>query len=284
MQRAFRKFLVLVPSIAWLGFLFIVPLMIVFVYSFLQRGTYGNIEYIFTLNNYVHVFDPLYLKPVLRSIYVATINTILCLLLGYPLAYFISHQPSHKKNFYLFLVMLPFWTNFLVRTYSWMIILRTEGLLNNLLIQLHLIHEPLTLLFTEKAVMLGLVYSYLPFMVLPLYASIEKLDHSLIDAAKDLGANPWNTFLKITLPLTRPGIISGSVIVFVPSLGAFIIPDLLGGAKNLMIGNLIKDQFLSARDWPFGSALSFLLMLVVLALLMIYIRMGMPDESSEKII
>ncbi len=284
MQRTFRKFLVLVPSIAWLAFLFIVPLMIVFVYSFLQRGTYGNIEYIFTLNNYVHVLDPLYLKPVLRSIYVATLNTILCLLLGYPLAYFISNQPEYKKNFYLFLVMLPFWTNFLVRTYSWMIILRTEGLLNNLLIRLHLIQEPLTLLFTEKAVMLGLVYSYLPFMVLPLYASIEKLDHSFIDAAKDLGANPWKTFLKIILPLTRPGIISGSVIVFVPSMGAFIIPDLLGGAKNLMIGNLIKDQFLSARDWPFGSALSFLLMLVVLILLMIYIRMGMPDEASEKII
>ena len=284
MRRISQQVVALSPSVFWLGVFFVMPLTIIFIYSFFQRGVYGGIEYIFSLNNYVRVIDPLYLKPVLRSVYIAFLNTIICLIIGYPLAYFISNQSQNKKNLLLFLVILPFWTNFLVRTYAWMIILRTEGLINNLLIGLNLIQEPLELLFTEKAVIIGLVYGYLPFMALPLYASIEKLDRSLIDASKDLGATPIKTFWRVILPLTKPGIIAGSILVFVPSLGAFITPDLLGGAKNLMVGNLIKEQFLSARDWPFGSALSFMVMGVVLIMLMVYVRLGQSKESTENTI
>lgn len=281
MKKPSQKFFVLAPSVIWLSFFFVLPLIIILIYSFLQRGTYGGIEYVFTLGNYIRVVDPLYLKPVIRSVYIAFLNTSICLVIGYPLAYFIANQPQGRKNLMLMLVILPFLTNFLVRTYAWMIILRTEGLINNVLISLNMINEPLELLFTEKAVIIGLVYGYLPFMVLPLYASIEKLDRTLVDASKDLGATPGKTFWNVILPLTRPGIIAGSVLVFVPSLGAFITPDILGGAKSLMIGNLIKDQFLAVRDWPFGSALAFILMSVVLGLLMLYVRSGRSQELTE---
>ncbi len=281
MKETLQKVVVLSPAVFWLGVFFVIPLTIIFIYSFFQRGVYGGIEYILTIDNYVRLIDPLYLKPVLRSVFVALLTTLICLLIGYPIAYFISNQPQDKKFILLFLVVMPFLTNFLVRTYAWMIILRTEGLVNNLLLSIKLIEEPLELLFTEKAVIIGLVYGYLPFMVLPLFANIEKLDWSLIEAAKDLGATPVKAFWRIILPLTKPGIIAGSILVFVPSIGAFITPDLLGGAKNLMIGNLIKEQFLSARDWPFGSALSFVIMSVVLILLIIYTRLGWGDESAE---
>lgn len=281
MKRWLQKWVVLSPAIFWLTVFFAIPLSIVFLYSLFQRGTYGGIEYVFTIDNYLRVGDPLYLKPLWRSFYLATLNTLACLLIGYPLAYFISSQPSPRKNLLLFLVILPFWTNFLVRTYAWMTILRTEGVLNNFLINLHLIEKPLEILFTDKAIIIGLLYSYLPFMVLPLYASIEKLDRSLVDVSKDLGATEVQSFRKVTLPLTKPGIISGSILVFVPSFGEFVIPDILGGAKNMMIGNLIKNQFLTARDWPFGSALAFIVMTVVLGLLMIYIHFGLNDQSSE---
>ena len=261
--------------------LFVIPLTIIFVYSFFERGIYGGIEYVFSFNNYYRVIDPLYLKAVLRTVYIASLNTLICLIIGYPLAYFISNQSQRKKNILLFLVTLPFWTNFLVRIYAWMIILRTEGFLNNVLLWMNLINKPFEILFTDKAVLIGMVYGYLPFMILPLYASIEKLDRNYLDAARDLGATPIKTFWRVIIPLTKPGIIAGSILVFVPSLGAFIIPDLLGGAKSMMIGNLIKDQFLSARDWPFGSALSFIVMAVVLILLMIYLRFG--QTVSEKL-
>jgi spermidine/putrescine transport system permease protein len=262
-------------------FFFVIPLTIIFVYSFFERGIYGGIEYVFSFNNYYRVIDPLYLKAVLRTVYIASLNTLICLIIGYPLAYFISNQSQRKKNILLFLVTLPFWTNFLVRIYAWMIILRTEGFLNNVLLWMNLINNPFEILFTDKAVLIGMVYGYLPFMILPLYASIEKLDRNYLDAARDLGATPIKTFWRVIIPLTKPGIIAGSILVFVPSLGAFIIPDLLGGAKSMMIGNLIKDQFLSARDWPFGSALSFIVMAVVLILLMIYLQFG--QTVSEKL-
>lgn len=279
-----QKVLTISPASFWLGLFFIIPLCIILFYSFLQRGTYGGIEYIFTFENYERVFDPLYIKPVITSFLLALINTVICLILGYPLAWFIAMHPSNKwKTVLLFLVILPFWTNFLVRTYAWMIILRTEGLLNNFLIWINLINEPLELLYTQKAVVIGLVYGYLPFMVLPLYASIEKLDKNLLQASKDLGANSFKTFLNVSLPLTRSGVVAGSILVFVPSIGAFITPDLLGGAKNLMIGNLIKEQFLSARDWPFGSALSVILMAIVLIMLMLYVKFGLEKESIEKV-
>lgn len=274
MRQLSQKFTFLFPAVFWLMFFFVIPLTIIFVYSFFERGIYGGIEYVFSFNNYYRVIDPLYLKAVLRTVYIASLNTLICLIIGYPLAYFISNQSQRKKNILLFLVILPFWTNFLVRIYAWMIILRTEGFLNNVLLWMNLINKPFEILFTDKAVLIGMVYGYLPFMILPLYTSIEKLDRNYLDAARDLGATPIKTFWRVIIPLTKPGIIAGSILVFVPSLGAFIIPDLLGGAKSMMIGNLIKDQFLSARDWPFGSALSFIVMAVVLILLMIYLRFG----------
>lgn len=280
MRQLTQKFTFLFPAVFWLTFFFVLPLTIIFVYSFFQRGIYGGIEYVFSFNNYYRIIDPLFLKTVLRTVYIASLNTFICLIIGYPLAYFISHQSQMKKNILLFLVILPFWTNFLVRTYAWMIILRTEGFLNNVLLWMNLINEPFEILFTDKAVLIGMVYGYLPFMILPLYASIEKLDRNFLDAARDLGATPIKTFWSVIIPLTKPGIISGSILVFVPSLGAFIIPDLLGGAKSMMIGNLIKDQFLSARDWPFGSTLSFIVMAVVLILLMIYLRFGQTISEN----
>jgi len=178
-------------------------------------------------------------------------------------------------------LIIPFWTNFLVRTYAWIFILRTEGLLNNTLLSLGIIDAPLEILFTQTAVIIGLVYTYLPFMVLPIYVSIEKLDRALFDASRDLGATAWQSFRRVMLPLTRPGIISGSILVFVPCLGAYITPDLLGGAKSLMVGNLIQIQFLAARDWPFGAALSFIVMAIVLVLLLVYARWGTINVQSE---
>ena len=213
-----------------------------------------------------------------RSVYISIISTVICLLIGYPLALYISRQESAYRNILLALLIIPFWTNFLVRTYSWMFILRSEGLLNNTLIYFGLISEPLQILFTDTAVIIGLVYTYLPFMVLPVYVSLEKMDRNLLMAARDLGATPFQSFRKVILPLTRPGVISGSILVFVPCIGAYITPDILGGSRSMMVGNLIQMQFLSARDWPFGSALSFVLMAIVLLLLLVLAR---QDRKAE---
>lgn len=251
-------------------------------YSFFERGVYGQIIYTFTFENYLRTIDSLYLSTLWRSTYIALISTAICLVLGYPMAWYIAKQSANAKKILLMLLIIPFWTNFLVRTYAWIFILRTEGLLNNTLSALGLINEPIELLFTEIAVVIGLVYTYLPFMVLPIFVSIDKLDKSLFDASKDLGASAYNSFKNILLPLTKPGIISGCILVFVPCLGAYITPDLLGGAKNLMVGNLIQIQFLSARDWPFGAALSFILMAIVLLLLFVYARWGTNDFGDEK--
>ncbi len=258
------------PAIFWLVGFILIPLSLVFVYSFCQRGAYGELVWAFTLRNYVQALDVTYLLPILRSFRLAALNTVLCLLIGYPLAYYISQRKSSVKTFLLLLVIISFWTNFLVRTYAWMVLLREGGVINTVLLWLGVIKEPLKLLFTEKAVFIGLVYGYLPFMVLPVYASIEKLDTSLVEAAYDLGANSFQAFFRVILPLTTPGIAAGAILVFVPSLGAFVTPDLLGGAKSMMLGNLINHQYLKVRNWPFGSALSFLLICIVMAFLWVY--------------
>jgi spermidine/putrescine transport system permease protein len=244
-----------------------------------ERGEAGQVVYSWTLKNYARFFSKiggryLYVQIFSRSLVIALLNTLLCLLVGYPLAYFIARQPTNRRNALLLLVMIPFWTNFLVRTYAWMVILRDTGVINNLFLALGLISQPLPLLYNRGAVVLGLFYGYLPFMILPLYASIEKLDFSLIEAAQDLGANALRTFLRIVLPLTMPGIVAGSIIVFIPSIGAYVTPDLMGGAKVTMVGNLLQQQFLKVRDWPFGSAAGFILMLTVLAATLIYFRSG----------
>jgi spermidine/putrescine transport system permease protein len=261
----------LAPSWAVMAVLFLAPLAIILAYSLLTRGVYGGIDLPWTAESYQRLADSIYLAILWRSIWIAALATALCLALGFPLALFIS-RAGKRKNLYLSLVILPFWTSFLVRTYAWMFLLRDTGLINTFLQKIGLIHNPLSLLYNNGAVVLGLVYGYLPFMVLPLYATLERLDHNLLEAAADLGARPWSTLTRIVIPLCAPGIRAGATLVFIPCLGAYLTPDLLGGGKSVMIGNLIQNQFTTARDWPFGSAISLALMAIVMALLVAFLR------------
>jgi spermidine/putrescine transport system permease protein len=261
----------LAPSWAVMTSLFLAPLAIILGYSLLTRGVYGGISLPWTAESYQRLADSIYLAILWRSIWIAALATALCLALGFPLALFIS-RAGKRKNLYLSLVILPFWTSFLVRTYAWMFLLRDTGLINTVLQKIGLIHNPLSLLYNNGAVVLGLVYGYLPFMVLPLYATLERLDRNLLEAAADLGARPWSTFTRIVIPLCAPGIRAGATLVFIPCLGAYLTPDLLGGGKSVMIGNLIQNQFTTARDWPFGSAVSLALMAIVMALLIVLLR------------
>jgi spermidine/putrescine transport system permease protein len=254
------------PSVALTVATMAVPLAIVAVYSLQTRGAYGGVELPFTFENYTRFWDPLYGAILLRSFWIAGAATALCLLLGFPLAMFIARS-GPRKNLYLSLVILPFWTSFLIRTYAWMFLLRDTGLINTALQWMGLIREPLPMLYNDGAVLLGLVYGFLPFMVLPLFATIERLDRSLLEAAADLGARPWDALLRVTLPLCAPGIRAGAILVFVPSLGTYLTSDLLGGSKTILIGNLVQNQFTASRDWPFGAAASVVLMAAALALL-----------------
>ena len=261
----------LAPSWAVMLALILAPLAIILAYSFLTRGTYGGISLPWTTESYQRLADPIYLTILWRSFWIAGVSTVFCLVLGFPLALFISRS-GKRKDLYLSLVMLPFWTSFLVRTYAWMFLLRDTGLINTLLEKLGLIHGPMPLLYNDGAVILGLVYGYLPFMVLPLYATLERLDRNLLEASADLGARPWATLMHVMVPLCAPGIRAGAILVFIPCLGAYLTPDLLGGGKSVMIGNLIQNQFTTARDWPFGSAVSLALMAVVMLLLAALVR------------
>ena len=255
----------LFPAATIMLALFFVPLLIVLLYSLLTRGAYGGVALPFSGDSYLRVFDTLYLTIAWRSLWIAALSTFLCLILGFPIALYIARYSRHKILL-LNLVMLPFWTSFLIRTYAWMFLLRDTGLINTLLQSLHIISNPLPLLFNTGAVILGLVYGYLPFMVLPLYATIEKLDPAWLDAAADLGANPVTAIWKIIVPLSRPGIFAGSLLVFIPCLGAYLTPDLMGGGKTVMIGNLVQNQFTASRDWPFGAAVSLILLAIVFAI------------------
>lgn len=247
----------------WLIAFALLPNLLVAVASLLTRGDNEFVAFTLTLSSYRRLLDPLYLDVLLDSLWLAAATTALCLLLGYPFAYLLTRSPARWRPLLLLLVIVPFWTSSLVRTYAIMIVLKTQGLLNQALMGLGLIAEPLELLYTETAVILGMLYTLLPFMILPLYAALEKLDHRLIEAARDLGAGKITIFLRIVIPLTLPGIIAGSLLTFLPGLGMFYVADLLGGAKTLLVGNLIRDQFLSARDWPFGAAASVLLTLLM---------------------
>lgn len=272
--------LLLFPATAWLVIFFILPLLIVLLYSFLERGTYGGVTWTLTLRNYQQLFSEIYFNVLGRSLWFAFLTTLICFIIGYPLAFFIATRPPRWRNALLLLIIIPFWTNFLVRTYAWIVLLGSEGVVNGTLANLTLIDQPLTLLFTPFAVSIGLVYGYLPFMILPLYSTLERFNFSLVEAAQDLGANDLRTFWRVVLPLTMPGIIAGSILVFIPALGSFIIPDILGGAKTLMVGNLIETQFLKARNWPLGSALSMLLMGLILIPAVFYLR---HSDRREKI-
>jgi spermidine/putrescine transport system permease protein len=260
------------PTNIYLFILVVLPLLLVTGLSFLSRGTYGQVEFRLNLTNYTRLFDALYGKVMIFSLGVGVGTTIICLLIGYPLAYFLAHSPAKQRSLLLFLILLPFWTNFIIRIFAWMIILRSGGLLDSLLQWLHLTQAPLNLLYTPTAVLIGMVYEFLPFMVLPLYTSLEKIENSLLEAAADLGAPPWKAFLRVTLPLSVPGMIAGTILTFIPAMGMFVVPDILGGAKTILIGNVIRNQFLTARDWPFGAAASMVLMVMTMVLTLYYTR------------
>lgn len=262
----------LAPVTIWLGLFFLVPLLLILAYSFGTSGVYGGITLGFNPGNYLKVFDPLYLEIVVRTFVIAAINTLICLLLGYPLAYFIAFKGGRWKTMLILMVMVPFWTSFLIRAYAWVVILNGNGIANKTLQFIGITDEPVNLIFTPGAVTLGMAYAYLPFMILPLYAALEKFDVRLKEAAQDLGASRWMTFWRVTFPLSMPGVIAGSILVFIPSAGEFVIPNLLGGSRTVMMGNLVQQQFLQARDWAFGSALAMMLAALLLAAILFYVR------------
>ncbi len=260
------------------------PLLIVLVYSFLTPGPYGDVQWLPSLDGWVSValerdiFDDTlsladaHISIFLRSVTLSLITTLLTLIVGFPTAYFIATRPERTRELWLFLITIPFWTNLLIRTFAILEVIRNEGLINGLLMDTGLIARPIQMLFTDGAILTGMVYVYLPLMVLPLYASMEKLDFRLVEAGYDLYATPFKVLRKIIIPLVKPGIIAGSILVFIPALGAYVTPSILGGGKNMMLGNLIELQFGQGRNWPLGSALSITLMLIVMAALLVYVR------------
>ncbi len=282
------------PPTAWLVIFFTVPLIIMWVYSFAERGPQGQIELAINFANYARAIEWIHLGIIWKSIWIAAVTTLITFLIGFPLAMGIAFAPARWKNVLLLLVILPFWTNLLIRTYAWIAVLRTRGFLN---FGLEWAHEkltilfgffgtaqvmgefqPLELLYNQKAVVIGLVYVYLPFLVLPIYATIEKLDKSYLEASLDLGAGHWRTLFSVTMPLALPGIISGCLLAFILSMGTFLTPALLGGTDSEMIGNLIARQFSSSRDWPFGSALSFLLL--YLTFIILWVRASLAGRKA----
>ena len=279
-MRRLRTWMLLAPGTLWLAAFFVVPMLLMLLASVMPRGTHGGVSPGFTLEHYRRFLDPLYLHLLARTVLWATIATVVCLLLGYPVAWLIARSRRHR-NLLLLLIVLPFWTSFLVRTFAMIFLLRDTGLVNRLLLGVGVIHEPLTLLYTPFAVLLGLVYGLVPFMVLPIYASLEKLDPALLEASEALGARPAAQFFTVTLPLSLPGVVAGSLLVFVPALGSFVTSDLLGGAKHMMLGNLVQSQFTTARNWPFGSAASFALMLLTLVAVALALRLRERDASGE---
>ena len=281
--------LLLAPFTVMLSLFFLVPLAIMVVYSFLEPGLYGGVEWTWYPYNYGRIigwplndyeeFEPIYLKIFLNSLQIAIMTVIGTLVLCYPAAFWVSRMQGARKNFALFLITLPFFANMLVRIYAWLLLLRPTGFFNTLLQSAGLIVEPLDLLFTNFSVIIGMVYILTPFMFLPIYANVEKLDFSLIRASQDLGANPLQTFRRVILPLTAPGILGGSIIVFIPALGNFIVPSFLGGSKVQMTGNLIERSFLQSRDWPFGAALALLIMASVVILVVFQLSRQAKAEA-----
>lgn len=275
-----RAWALLAPMLAWLMLFVVVPSAVLFVYSFCERDEIGRVVYTFTWENYERVLDPIYLRIFAWSIGYASLTTAICIVVGFPVAYFIGRARAEWRDRLLLLVMVPFWTSFLIRTYAWITILKQEGLLNAVLQSLPLGVGPLELLYTPVAVMIGLVYAYLPFMILPIYGSVEKLDGALIEAAHDLGAGPLRVFSTVVIPLTLPGIAAGTLLVFVPSIAMFAITDLMGGAKVPLIGNVIQNQFMQARDWPFGAALGVGFMALFAVTYWILLRFREREEAA----
>ena len=282
MKRLQTYFGILPASVIVVTFM-LLPLVIVLVYSFMEASPYGGVRPHFSFEAYTQliyerdlfdqmVFNPTYIVIFIRSVWIALISVVTCLLIGFPVAYYIAMQNPDRRNLLILLITIPFWTNLLVRTFCWILVLRDNGLINNGLIASGLIENPVTLLYTDGAIILGLIYTYIPFMVLPIYASLERLDLRLIEAARDLYATKWGALRHIVIPMAAPGIFAGSLLVFIPAIGAFIAPELLGGGKKLMLGSLVQLQFSSARNWPFGSALAIVIMIIVMGALMFYAR------------
>jgi spermidine/putrescine transport system permease protein len=284
-MRGMKPLYLLSPFFIVLGVFFVMPLALIVIYSFLQPGAYGGIEWHFSWDAYTRLlferdfdgkftFNAGYLMIFMRSLMLAGTCTILCLLAGFPIAYHMATRSERHRGIWVLLITIPFWTNLLVRTYAWMLVLRDEGLVNGFLQHVRLISDPLPLMYTPFAVGIGLLYSYLPFMILPLYATLERFDWRLVEAAQDLYASRWQTLRGVIIPVSMPGILAGCVLVFIPSIGSFLASDILGGGKQMMIGNLIQMQFGFSRDWPLGSALSVAVMAIVMLGLMLMARKG----------
>lgn len=271
-NRVAQGLFLISPANLYLFIFIVFPLLLIGGLSFLSRGTYGQVEFTFNITNYTRLFNPMYGKILVYSLGVGVATTVLCLLIGYPMAYFLARTPARQRSLLLFLILLPFWTNFIIRIYAWIMILRAGGFLDTVLQWLHITSEPVKILYTPTAVMIGMVYEFLPFMVLPLYTSLEKIENALLEAAADLGAPPWKAFFRVTLPLSVPGMIAGTILTFIPAMGMFVVPDLMGGAKTILIGNVIRNQFLTARDWPFGAAASMILMILTMVFTLYYTR------------
>jgi spermidine/putrescine transport system permease protein len=269
------------PATAALVGLFLVPLGIVVLYAFLTASPRGEPVPPLTLQNLAGSVDPLYLRILLRSLKLAFLTTAACLVMAFPAAWVLRKVEGRARTILLLALVLPSWTNLLVKNYAWIVLLRREGAVNTALTRLGLISEPLPLLFNEGAVLVGLVHTFLPFMVLPLFVSLEKMDPALLEAARDLGAGAWARFRAVILPAAAPGIAAGSILVFIPALGAFVTPDLLGGPQGMMVGNLIQNQMLLARDWPFGSALSLWLMVLSLGVILVFLRLSRGTGAEE---
>lgn len=276
--RKHSEVLLALPAIIWLLFFFFAPLLIVLVISFMSRGLGGLPEFPLTLDHYERTLTT-FSSVLQRSIWIALLTTVICALVGYPMAFFIATRRRRwVRQLALFMIILPFWTNFLVRTYAWRMLLSREGLINEIFLSLGLATEPLQLLNTEFAVLIGLVYGFLPFMVLPIYASVERYDFRYTEAAYDLGAPPWLMFIRVMLPITLPGVLAGCALVFIPAIGAFVTPDLLGGKQGLMIGNLIQSQFSGTGNLPLGAAASTILMALVMIGLLFYARVEKREQ------
>jgi spermidine/putrescine transport system permease protein len=285
--------LLIAPVVVTIAVFMLAPLGLMGVVSFLEKGINGGVRWgSYTAEPYVQflferdlddslILNSDYLQIFWRSIWLSLVTTVLALAIGFPTALYMALQPQHRRNLIVFLVTIPFWTNLLVRNYSWILLLRTNGLINDLLTWLGLVDGPLILMPSSFAIGVGLTYSFLPFMVLPIYASLEKLDFRLVEAAYDLGANRWAALKRVIIPLSLPGIVAGSVLVFIPCLGAFVTPELLGGGKSLMIGNLIQNQFGASRNWPFGAALAFTLLALVLLTMMLYLVRFKPQPEPR---
>lgn len=278
-DKQFKKWSIYLLS-GWLGIFALLPFLFILIASFLQRGQDQFFVLHFTLKNYIDLFHPLYFHVFIRSFKLALTTTFFCLIIAYPFAYILSRLKGASRLFLLLLVIIPFWTSSLIRTYAIVAIIQANGLLNHLLLSLGIIHHPLQILYTSTAVIIGLVYSLLPFMILPLYANLEKFDWRLFDAAKDLGANKWQIYSRILIPLTLPGIFAGILLVILPAMTMFYIPDILGGARSLLLGNLIKQQFLDAQNWPLGSAVSAMLTLLMSILLCIYWKLTNTKQRN----